>query len=119
MQYLLLLYHNEKEFQAFTQEERGKLTQEYFTLIDDLNERGQYLGGNPLEATTTAKTVRVRDDKPVVTDGPFAETKEQLAGYFLVEVKDESEAAGIAARIPAARRGAVEVRRVPPLPPRP
>lgn len=118
MQYLLLLYHNEKEFQAFTQEERGKLTQEYFTLIDELKQHGQYLGGNPLEATTTAKTVRVRDHKPVVTDGPFAETKEQLAGYFLVEVKDESEAAGIAARIPAARRGSVEVRRVPPLPPR-
>ena len=119
MQYLLLLYHNEKEFQTLSQEEKGKLTQEYFALIDDLTRRGQYLGGNPLEATTTARTVRVRDHKPVVTDGPFAETKEQLGGYFLVEVKDEAEAAAIAARIPAARRGSVEVRRVPVIPPRP
>jgi hypothetical protein len=119
MQYLLLLYHNEKEFQALSQEERGKLTHEYFTLVDDLTRRGQYVGGNPLEPTVTAKTVRVRDQKPVVTDGPFAETKEQLGGYFLVEVNDEAEAAAIAARIPAARRGSVEVRKVPALPPRP
>jgi hypothetical protein len=119
MQYLLLLYHNEPDFQAFSQEEKTALTREYFTLIEDLTKKGQYLGGNPLEATTTAKTVRVRNQKTMITDGPFAETKEQLGGYFLVEVRDEAEAAAIAARIPAARRGSVEVRRVPPLPPRP
>lgn len=118
MQYLLLLYHNETEFQALSQEERGKLTQEYFALIDDLRQRGQYIGGNPLQPTTTGKTVRVRDQKAVFTDGPFAETKEQLAGYFLVEVKDEAEAAAIAARIPAARRGSVEARPVAPIPAR-
>jgi hypothetical protein len=119
MQYLLLLYHNEAEFSALGTEERTKLTGEYFALIDDLTRNGQYVGGNPLEPTATAKTVRVRHQKATITDGPFAETKEQLGGYFLVEVKDESEAVAIAGRIPAARRGSVEVRRVPALPPRP
>ena len=118
MQYLLLLYNNENEFQALSQDERGKVIQEYFALIDDMTRNGQYLGGNPLRPTATAKTVRVRDQKPVITDGPFAETKEQLGGYFLVEVKDEGEAAALAARIPAARRGSVEVRPIQPIPPR-
>jgi hypothetical protein len=118
MQYLLLLYNNETEFQVLSQEERGKIIQEYFALIDDMTRRGQYLGGNPLRPTSTARTVRVRDQKPVVIDGPFAETKEQLGGYFLVEVTDENEAAAIAARIPAARRGSVEVRPIAPVPPR-
>ena len=118
MQYLLLLYHDEKQFQALSQEELGKITQEYFTLVDQLQKDGQYLGGNPLGPTAAAKTVRVRDQKTLVTDGPFAETKEQLAGYFLVDVNDQAEAAAIAARIPAARRGSVEVRAVPAIPPR-
>jgi len=118
MQYLLLLYHDEKQFQALSEEEKGNLRQEYFALIDELKQKGQYLGGNPLESTSTAKTVRIRDRKPVVTDGPFAETKEQLGGYFLVEVKDEDQATAIAAKIPAARTGSVEVRRVPVMPPR-
>ena len=118
MQYLLLLYHNENEFRALSQEERGTITQEYFTLIDELRRNGQNVGGNPLQATSTAKTVRIRDQKPVVTDGPFAETKEQLGGYFLVDVPDEKAAAAIAARIPAARRGSVELRPIQPMPAR-
>ena len=118
MQYLLLLYYDEKRFQALNEEEKANLRQEYFALIDELKQKGQYLGGNPLESTSTAKTVRIRDRKPVVTDGPFAETKEQLGGYFLVEVKDEDQAAAIAAKIPAARTGSVEVRGVPVMPPR-
>ena len=118
MQYLLLLYHDEKWFHALSEGEKGKLRQEYFALIDDLKQKGQYLGGNPLQPTTTAKTVRVRDKKPMVTDGPFAETREQLGGYFLVEVADEGQATEIAALIPAARYGSVEARAVPAMPPR-
>ena len=110
MQYLLLLYHDEKQFQALSEEEKGNLRQEYFALIDELKQKGQYLGGNPLEPTATAKTVRVRGPKPVVTDGPFAETKEQLGGYYLVEAKDLDDAISIAARIPGAKHGSIEVR---------
>ena len=116
MQFLLLLYHDEKQFDAIPQDEKSKITREYMAVVEDLRRNGQYLGGNPLKMTTTAKTVRVREQKAVVTDGPFAETKEQLGGYFLVEVKDVDEAAAIAARLPAARRGSVEVREVPKIP---
>lgn len=118
MQYLLMLYHDEKQFQAMPDDEKDKVKKEYFVLIDELKQKGQYLGGNPLEPTATAKTVRVRDRKAMVTDGPFAETREQLGGYFLVDVATEDEATALAARIPVARRGSVEVRRVPPMPPR-
>jgi hypothetical protein len=110
MQYLLLLYHQEAQWQALSEEQRRQISQEYFTFTRQIQESGHYLGGNPLQPTSTAATVRVRDQKPAITDGPFAETKEQLGGYYLVEAKDAAEAASLAARIPAARYGSVEVR---------
>jgi hypothetical protein len=115
MQYLLLLYHQESEWQALSQEARSQISQEYFAFTGQIQESGHYIGGNPLQSTSTAATVRVREQKPVVTDGPFAETKEQLGGYYLVEAKDAQEAAALAARIPAARYGSVEVRPVLPI----
>jgi hypothetical protein len=81
-------------------------------LARDLHEKGQYLGCNPLHPVATATTVRIRDDKALVTDGPFAETREQLGGYFLIEARDLDEAISIAKRIPAARKGTVEIRPV-------
>jgi hypothetical protein len=112
MQYLLLIYHPEAEWAKKTPDERGLIYQEYRQLIDGLAEKGKFLGGNQLEPSEAATTVRVRDAKRVVTDGPFAETKEHLGGYFLVEATDLDEAIGIAARIPGARYGSIEVRPV-------
>ena len=80
------------------------------TFTQDLTKSGKNKGGTPLEQTTTATTVRVRNGKTVVTDGPFAETKEQLGGYYLVEAKDLDEAISIAAKIPGAKHGSIEVR---------
>jgi hypothetical protein len=110
MQYLLLIYHSEATFGRATETDRAAIYQEYGQLREDLSGKGQFLGGNQLGATTMARSVRVRDGKRVVTDGPFAETKEQLAGYFLVDAKDVEEAIAIAARIPSARNGTIEVR---------
>jgi hypothetical protein len=81
-------------------------------LAQDLHANGKYLAANPLHPVATATTVRVRDGKPLVTDGPFAETREQLGGYFLIDAKDIDEAIGVAKRIPAARKGTVEIRPV-------
>lgn len=110
MQYLLLIYHSEAEWGKLTPAEHATLYQEYGQLREDLTGKGKFLGGNQLAATTMATAVRVRDGKRVVTDGPFAETKEQLAGYFLVNANDLDEAIAIAARIPSARNGTIEVR---------
>lgn len=109
MKYMLLIYTDE---QAWTDEERQHCYAESTELTHELNERGQYMSANPLQPVATATSVRVRSGKPVVTDGPFAETHEQLGGYFLVEAKDLNEAIAIAARIPGARKGTVEVRPV-------
>jgi hypothetical protein len=109
MKYMLLVYTDEK---AWTEAEREHCYVESTELTHELNTRGQYLGANPLHPVATAASVRVRDGNPVVTDGPFAETREQLGGYFLVEAKDLNEAVAIAARIPGARKGTVEVRPV-------
>jgi hypothetical protein len=87
---------------------------EYFKFTEEIKKSGNYIGGNPLKPTTTATTVRVRDAKKIVTDGPFAETKEQLGGYYLVEAKDLDQAISIAARIPGARFGSIEVRPILP-----
>ena len=107
MQYLLLIYEDEKRFdQGFDPAEMGQYQafgQKHGAAIK---------GGNALQPTTTAKTVRVRNGSSAGTDGPFAETKEQLGGYYLVEAKDLDTALGIAARIPGARSGSVEVRPV-------
>ena len=109
MRYMLLIYLDE---QALGETERGQCYVESAQLTQDLNSSGQYLAANPLHPTSTATSVRVRDGKRLVTDGPFAETREQLGGYFLINAKDLDEAIGIAARIPMARKGTVEIRPV-------
>jgi hypothetical protein len=110
MQYLLLIYGSEGEWEKVTPTQEAAIHQEYRQLIQELLGKGKFLGGSQLKRTSMATTVRVRDGKPVVTDGPFAEIKEQLGGYFLVEANDLDEALAIAARIPSARTGMVEVR---------
>lgn len=116
MQYLLLIFTPEAEMAKLTPEAGDAMRKEYFALMESTRESGNYIGGNALQPTTTASTVRVRDGKRTVTDGPFAETKEQLAGYFLVQAQDLDEAIGIAERIPGARSGSVEVRPVRQIP---
>ena len=115
MQFLLLIYGQEADFAKTTESEQVAIYQEYGKLVEALKAKKIYIGGNPLKPTSTASTVRVRAGKRKVTDGPFAETKEQLGGYFLVEVKDQDEALDIAARIPAARKGSIEVRPIQPV----
>ena len=113
MQYLLLIYHKENEWENLTEEQRQNLYGEYRSLREDLVKKGNWIGANKLQPASTASTVRVKDKKPLITDGPFAETKEQLAGYFLIEAKDLDEALKIASRIPsAALGGSIEVRPV-------
>jgi hypothetical protein len=109
MKYLLLIYMGEN---ATTEEERADCYVKSAKLAQDLLAQGHYLAANPLHPVSTATSVRVREGKPVVTDGPFAETREQLGGYFLIDAKDLDEAIAIAARIPGARVGTVEVRPV-------
>jgi hypothetical protein len=109
MKYMLLIYMDPG---AMTEAEREHCYEESTQLTHDLNESGQYLAANPLHPTATATTVRVRDGKPLVTDGPFMETREQLGGYFLIDARNLDEAIGIAARVPGARKGTVEIRPV-------
>jgi hypothetical protein len=110
MKYMLLIYQDEKSWNTLTENERQQIYLEYRKLRSDLEARGQFVTGSQLQPITTATSVRVRDGKELVTDGPFAETHEQLGGYFLVEAKDLDEATSIAARIPSARAGTIEVR---------
>ena len=107
MKYMLLIYSDED---VWTEDERERCYAESTQLTHELNQKGQYLGASPLRPISTATSVRVREGKRLVTDGPFAETREQLGGYFLVEAKDLDEAIDIAGRIPAARKGTVEIR---------
>jgi hypothetical protein len=109
MRYMLLIYLDE---QALSEAERQECYEESMQLAHELEASGQYLAAAPLHPTPTATSVRVREGKRLVTDGPFAETREQLGGYFLVDAKDLDEALSIAARIPGARAGTVEVRPV-------
>jgi hypothetical protein len=109
MKYMLLIYHDE---QALSEAERAECYAESKQLAHDIHSSGQYLAANPLHPTSMATTVRVRNGKRLVTDGPFAETREQLGGYFLIDAKHLDEALAIAARIPMARKGTVEVRPV-------
>jgi hypothetical protein len=109
MQYMLLVYFEEP---AINEEERQACYQESLQLSRDLAARGQFLGAGPLHPVSTATSVRVRDGKRLVTDGPFAETREQLGGYYLIEAADLDEAIDVAARVPVARKGTVEVRPV-------
>lgn len=110
MKYLLLIYDNEQEWGAIPEAEKQKIYMEYGKLSEELVANGQFLSGSQLAPTSTATSVRVRDDNQMVTDGPFAETHEQLGGYFLIEAKDLDEAIGLAGRVPSARMGTVEVR---------
>lgn len=110
MQYLLLIYHNESDWEKLGPPQHATIYQEYRELIQRLAATGKYVAGDELKATATATTVRVRDGRQAITDGPFAETKEQLAGYFLVNASDLDEAIAIAAQIPSARDGSIEIR---------
>ncbi|HEY4708634.1 MAG TPA: YciI family protein [Candidatus Acidoferrales bacterium] len=110
MQYLLLIYGQESDWFNLTPTQSAAMQQEYGQFSKEIAESGKHLGSNRLTPVASATTVRVRDGKRVVTDGPFAETKEQLGGYYLVEAKDLDEAITLAGRIPAARHGSVEVR---------
>ncbi|HLN02002.1 MAG TPA: YciI family protein [Bryobacteraceae bacterium] len=117
MKYMLLIYLDEK---ALNQTERQECYVESTALAHDLNSKGQFLSTSPLQPVATATSVRIRDGKRLVTDGPFAETREQLGGFFMINAKDLDEAIGIAARIPGARKGTVEIRpviEIPALPP--
>lgn len=109
MKYMLLIYTAEN---SYSDGERQECYVESTELTHDLNARGQYVAANPLQSVSTATSVRVRNGKRLVTDGPFAETREQLGGYFLVDAADLNEAIAIASRIPGARKGTVEVRPV-------
>jgi len=109
MKYMLLIYLDE---QALNETERQECYAESTQLAHDIHSSGHYLAANPLQPTSMATSVRVRNGKRLVTDGPFAETREQLGGYFLIEANNLDEAIGIAARIPMARKGTVEVRPV-------
>jgi len=110
MQYLLLIYDPEKEWAAMPEAERNQMFDDYMTFTNDIKASGHHKGGDALQPTHTATTVRVRDGKTSVTDGPFAETREQLGGFYLIEAKDLDEATKIAARIPSAKFGSIEVR---------
>ena len=110
MQYLLLIYRNEQELIKMDAAARQKMSAEYGTYTQSIIQSGHFKAGDGLQPTTTATTVRVREGKTLATDGPFAETREQLGGYYLVEAKDLDAAIGIAARIPGARVGSIEVR---------
>ncbi len=109
MQYALLIYEAEKDW---AKNNGPAVMQEYRTFTDSIAKSGNLKGGNPLQPTTSATTVRVRNGKLATSDGPFAETREQLGGFYLIEAKDLDEAIAIAGRIPGARAGSVEVRPV-------
>jgi hypothetical protein len=114
MKYMLLVYQDEEN--AMTASERDKCYVDSAHLCRELAESGNYLGAGPLHPTSTATSVQVRDARRIVTDGPFAETREQLGGYFMVEARDLDEAIAIAARVPGARYGTIEVRPVMEIP---
>jgi hypothetical protein len=110
MQYLLMIYQNEAESGKMDAATGKKMTDEYGVFTQSIIQSGNFKAGDALQPTTTATTVRVRDGKTLTTDGPFAETREQLAGYYLVEAKDLDAALAMAARIPGAKTGSIEVR---------
>jgi hypothetical protein len=112
MKYVLLIYAPEKEWAAMSKEEQGRVYNEYMSYTQELEKSGKMRGCEPLDPTSTATTVRVRNGKAVPTDGPFADTKEQLGGIYVVDVKDLNEAIAWAARIPDARTGSIEIRPV-------
>jgi hypothetical protein len=112
MQYLLMIYRSEADLGKLSPAERKQMTAEYGTFTQSIIQSGHFKAGDGLQPSTTATTVRVREGKTLTTDGPFAETREQLGGYYLVDAKDLDTAIAIAARIPGARTGSIEVRPV-------
>ena len=110
MQYLLMIYQNEVEYAKIDAATNKKMLEEYGAFTQSIVQSGNFKAGDRLQPATTATTVRVRDGKTLTTDGPFAETREQLGGYYLIEAKDLNAALAIAARIPGARVGSIEVR---------
>jgi hypothetical protein len=117
MQYALLIYDREADWDAMPEEKRGALFAEYGTFTKGIIDSGHFKAGEALQPVRTATTIRVREGKMLTTDGPFAETREQFGGFYLIEAKDLDEALAIAARIPSAKVGCVEVRPVMPTPP--
>ena len=110
MQYLCLIYDTETIWKDMPDAERGKMMAEYGAFTESIKKSGNFKAGEALQPTSTATTVRVRDGKTTTTDGPFAETREQLGGFYLIDAKDLDEATAIAARIPSAKIGSIEVR---------
>jgi hypothetical protein len=117
MKYLLLIYEKEADWAAIPEAEKGKIFEEYMDYSKRIRKSGNYIGGEALQPVSTATTVRVKNGKTLTTDGPFAETREQLGGFFLVEAKDLDEAIALAAGIPGSRTGSIEVRPIMPTPP--
>jgi hypothetical protein len=112
LQYMCLIYDDEKVWQGMSEDDRNAAFGEYGAFTQSIQESGNMVAGDALQPTSTATTVRVRDGETLMTDGPFAETKEQLGGYYLINAKDADEALAIAARIPSAKYGSIEVRPV-------
>ena len=112
MKYMLLIYHDEQAWDGLTEAERQRIYGEYRQFTEQIKASGQHLAGTQLQPISAATSVRMRDADRLVTDGPFAETKEQLGGYYLIDAKDLDEALAVAARIPSARTGTIEVRPV-------
>ena len=112
MKYMLLIYDSEKIWETMSEADRGAVFAEYGKFTNDIIEAGKFIAGAPLKPISTATSVRVRDEQSLITDGPFAETHEQLGGYYLVDAVDLDEAISIASRIPSARFGTIEVRPV-------
>ena len=112
MKYLCLIYENEQNWSHYTKNQGDSMMAEYGSFTQDIQKSGHMIGGEALQPTHTATTVRVRNGKVSTTDGPFAETKEQLGGYYLIEATDLNDAIQVAARIPGAKTGSVEVRPV-------
>jgi len=112
MKYLCLIYDEEKKLGGMSQSDSDAFMGEYFAFTDGIRKSGHYLGGEALQSVQTATTVRIRNGKTSTTDGPFAETKEQLGGFYLINAKDLNDALQVASKIPSARLGCVEVRPV-------
>ena len=112
MKYLCMIYDDEQAWQKFPKDVQDGYMREYMAFTDSIKKNGQHVGSNQLQPSHTATTVRIRNGKVSTTDGPFVETKEQLGGYYLIEAKDLDEATAIAARVPSAKFGSIEVRPV-------
>ncbi len=112
MEFVLLIYHDERAWNSLSEKSRNDIYKEYRALVESISKGGKYKAGGELESISTAVTVRVRNGQPETTTGPFEPTREQLAGFFLIEANDLNEAIAYAAQIPSARDGSIEVRPV-------